>query len=81
MSNVNISLSKEAYDFLKVLKGREKSFSEVVIEFKERDREKKGSKEKLMKYFGALKGREVDWKAKEKRMEEFREELEKRFKK
>jgi len=60
MVNINISLTKEAYNYLKTLKGRDKSFSDVVIEMKEKCRERKGSKEAIMKYFGAIEKSRLD---------------------
>ncbi len=79
MASVNISLTEEAYDYLKMLKGKEKSFSDVVLELKERSGEKKGSKEVVLKFFGALKDKGIDWEAKEKRMKEFRDSFNKRL--
>ena len=79
MSSVNISLTKEAYGYLKLLKGREKSFSDVVMSLKERNSGKKGSKEAVMKYFGAFKDMNIDWKVKGRRMKDFRNEVEERF--
>lgn len=78
MTSMNISLTKEAYVYLKLLKGNEKSFSDVVLELKERG-EKKGSKEAVMKFFGVLKDKSIDWKAKETRMKAFRREVEERL--
>ena len=79
MVSVNISLTEEAYDYLKMLKGKEKSFSDVVLELKEGSGEKKGSKEAVMKFFGAFKDKGIDWEAKEKRMKAFRNEVEERL--
>ena len=75
MGSVNISLRKEAYEFLKSLKSEEKSFSDVVLEFKDNKNVKDGKS--LLKYAGALKGLNIDWKAKEKRMKDFRESFNK----
>jgi len=77
MSSLNISLKKEAYEFLKSLKSSEKSFSDVILEF----REKKGKKDgkSILKYAGALKGIDIDWRAKEERMKEFRDSFNKRI--
>jgi len=36
----------------------------------------KGSKEAVMKFFGALKDKEIDWESKERRMKAFRNEVE-----
>lgn len=77
MGSINISIKKEAYDYLKSLKQKEQSFSDVIIEFKQR----KGSTGKdLLEYAGALKDLDIDWKEKEKRMKEFRESFDKRIK-
>jgi predicted CopG family antitoxin len=46
MVGVNISLTKEAYDFLIVLKGRNKSFSDVILDFKNGVR-RKGELERI----------------------------------
>lgn len=73
MVNINISLTEEAYNYLKMLKGKDKSFSDVVIEMKENGCNRKGSKELLMKYYGCLKDKNIDWEEKEKKMKEFRE--------
>lgn len=43
------------------------------------DAYKKGSKEAIMKFFGALKDLDIDWDKKEKAMKEFREEVEERM--
>ncbi len=79
MGSVNIAIKKEAYEFLKSFKDRNRSFSDVILEFKEREVKKKGSKEAVMKFFGALKNKGVDWKMKEDRMRSFRNEVEERF--
>ena len=76
MASVNISIKDDAYRFLKSLKGNNESFSEVILRFKE----KKGSKEAIMKYFGVLKDADIDWSEKEKRMKRLRESINKRMK-
>ncbi len=73
MVNVNISITREAYNFLKGLKGKDKSFSDVIVEMKEEGNSRKGSKERLMKYFGCLKDKNIDWNEREKNMKEFRD--------
>ena len=72
---MNIAIKDEAYNFLKSLKAGDESFSDVILKFKE----KKGSKEAIMKYFGVLKDKGIDWNEKEKRMKEFRGEVEERI--
>ncbi|MEK6847038.1 MAG: antitoxin VapB family protein [Nanoarchaeota archaeon] len=76
MASVNISIKDDAYRFLKSLKGNNESFSEVILRFKE----KKGSKEAIMKYFGVLKDADIDWSETEKRMKRLRESINKRMK-
>ena len=55
MTNKNISITEDTYRFLKMLKGRDKSFSGVVLELKNSRTIKKGSKEQVLKFWGALK--------------------------
>ena len=57
MGSTNIAIKDEAYLFLKSMRGKNDSFSDVILRFKE----KKGSKEAIMKYFGALKNEGIDW--------------------
>jgi len=71
MSSVNISLRKEAYDFLKYLKGKDRSFSEVILGFKK-------EKKDLLDFFGVL--RDSSWKAKEEAMKSFRISVNRRMK-
>ena len=73
MVNVNISIKEEAYRFLKSLKSMDKSFSDVILDFKREDKNRN-----IMRFFGVLKN--VDWDIREKRMREFRSEFEERFK-
>ena len=73
MTNVNISIKEEAYRFLKSFKSKDKSFSDVILRFKEENKRRN-----IMRFFGVLK--DVNWDAREKRMHEFREEFEARFK-
>ena len=75
MGSVNISVREEAYEFLKSLKSGEKSFSDVILEFKE----KKGDIKSIMRYFGALKDEDIDWAGKEKRMRELRDSFNRRL--
>lgn len=76
MSSMNISLTEEAYDYLRMLKGKEKSFSDVVLELKAEKKEK-GLARDLLKFAGALK--DSDWESIEKRMRAFRKEFEERL--
>ena len=78
MVNINISIRKEAYDFLSSFKTKEKSFSDVILEFKENNYEK-GSAKSLLRFAGVLKDLDIDWKEKEKRMKEFRNSFDKRI--
>lgn len=68
MANINISLKKDAYEFLKSLKSKDRSFSDVILEFKN-----SGTNNNIMGLFGGLKELNIDYKSKEKRMAMFRE--------
>ena len=72
MASVNISLTREAYDYLKMLKGKDKSFSEVVLEIQGRDFDK-GSAKNLLKFAGVLKNLDA------KKFDKIREDLNKNF--
>lgn len=75
MGSVNISIKKEVYEFLSSLKTNNRSFSDVILEF----REKKGNKDNVMRFFGALKNRGIDWDKKEKNMNKFRNSFSERL--
>jgi len=79
MASINISLTEEAYKYLKMLKGRDKSFSDIVLEFKDTKCYRKGSKENVLRFAGGLKDLNIDWKEKERRMKKFRELFNKRM--
>ena len=68
MSSINIAIKKEAYDFLKNLKTKDKSFSDIILSFKKDSN--------VMKFFGILK--DLDWDKKEANMIKLRESLNKR---
>ena len=68
MASINISLKKDAYEFLKSLKSKDRSFSDVILEFKN-----SGANKNIMGLFGSLKELNIDYKSKEKRMMAFRE--------
>lgn len=72
MVNINISIKKEAYDFLSRLKRDNKSFSDIILEFEE---EKKG----IMDLFGCLKDADIDWDKVENNIKEFRKDFNKRL--
>lgn len=66
MVSMNIAIKKEAYDFLRERKGEGQSFSDVILSFrKEND---------IMRFFGKLK--DVDWDAREKEMQDLRDDIE-----
>lgn len=79
MASVNISIKNEAYKFLKSLKSREKSFSDVILELRDSRKYERGSKEAVLRFAGVLKDKGIDWEAKGKKMKQFRMEVEKRF--
>ncbi len=70
MSSINISIRKEAYDFLKEFKTRDKSFSEIILGFKKEPN--------IMKFFGIL--NDLEWDSKEKSMKSLRDSFNKRLK-
>ena len=76
MSSINISIRKEAYEFLKSFMAKDKSFSDVILELKENKYEK-GSVKSLLRFAGVLKN--MDWDDKEKRIKEFRHSFNKRI--
>lgn len=49
----NITISEEAYEYLKRLKKNGKSFSDIILEFKEK-------KQDVMSYAGSLKDSDLD---------------------
>ena len=63
MSSINISIKREAYNFLKNLKTRDKSFSDIILSFK-------GDHSSIMRFFGVLK--DLDWDTKERNMKKLR---------
>jgi len=70
MASVNISVKKEAYDFLKNMKTKDKSFSDIILDFKK-------EQSSIMRFFGILKN--LDWEEKEKGMKSLRESFNKRL--
>jgi len=64
MTSTNISLRKEAYEFLKKLKSQDKSFSDVVLSFKK-------DKQDIMSFFGVLK--DIDWECRKDEMEKLKD--------
>jgi len=74
MSSMNISLKKEAYEFLRSFKSEDKSFSDVILEFKEG---KKNSN--VMELFGALKYKGINLAERKRIMKEFRDSFNKRM--
>ena len=69
MASINISIKKEAYNFLKDLKTKDKSFSDIILDFKK--------EQNVLRFFGILKG--LDWDEKEKNMKNLRSSFNKRL--
>ncbi|HLC84928.1 MAG TPA: antitoxin VapB family protein [Candidatus Nanoarchaeia archaeon] len=69
MSSVNISVKKDAYEFLRSLKTNEQSFSDVILGFKTQ----KGP----LDFFGVLK--EKDWAQAERQIGGLRASLRRRL--
>ena len=72
MVNVNISIKDEAYRFLQSHKGSSKSFSDVILSFKEQEKSRD-----ILRFFGIL--RDVDWKKREASMSELRKDFDGRL--
>ena len=70
MASVNISVKREAYDFLRKMKADNKSFSDVILGFKKEQKS-------VLKFFGSLK--DADWKEKEARIKGLRDSFDKRL--
>jgi len=66
MASVNISIKKEAYEFLKEIKTREQSFSDAILSLRKESN--------IMNFFGILKDK--DWDKREKEMRSLRKEFE-----
>ncbi|MDP3916915.1 MAG: antitoxin VapB family protein [Nanoarchaeota archaeon] len=70
MTSINISVKKDAYDFLKKLKSKDQSFSDVILSFKK-------DKNVIMDFFGILKN--LDWNMREDCMKDMRRSFDKRL--
>lgn len=71
MASVNISIKKEAYDFLNQFKKEGTSYSDIILRFRKKD-------DSIMRFFGKLK--DTKWNEKEKNMKSFRDSFEERLK-
>ena len=71
MTSINISIKKEAYEFLNQFKKENMSYSDVILSFKKRQ-------DSAMKYFGKLK--DVNWEEKKKNSEILRKSFEEKLK-
>ena len=72
MVNINISIRKEAYDILTLLKGESKSFSDVIVD-------ELGKKKTALDFFGGLKDVDINWETEKKERKEFRKSFERRL--
>ncbi|MBI4116813.1 hypothetical protein HY449_03660 [Candidatus Pacearchaeota archaeon] len=79
MGNINISLKKEAYEFLRILKGGDKSFSDIILEFKGSGVHMKRSGKSLAEFAKRAGKLGVDWEEKERGIVGFRREFEERM--
>lgn len=70
MASINISIREDAYLFLRSLKSRDQSFSDVILGMKKRQ---KG----VLRFYGVLK--DADWNQKEKDMLSLRRSFEDRL--
>ena len=71
MASINISIKKEAYDFLRHLKNKNKSFSDIILSFKKEQND-------IMRFFGIL--GELDWESKEKNIKNLRKSFNEKLK-
>ncbi len=80
MGSVNISIKDEAYRFLKGIKSKDESYSDVILRFKEK-KVQNGKALLLLaeKYKDAFD--KSDWDVKKKRMNEFRKSFDERIQK
>ncbi len=78
MVNVNISLTEEAYSYLKMLKGRDKSFSEVVIEMKTKHNGNNNAK-RMLSIGKSISDLNIDWDKREKIISEVRNSFNRRL--
>lgn len=79
MGSINISIKNEAYQFLSSLKSKNESFSDIILEFKERSIERKGSKENVLKFAGIWENTNINWKEFEKNRKNFRRSFDERI--
>ena len=63
MASINISIKKEAYEFLKKMKTEDMSFSDVILRFRKKQ-------DSVNNFFGVLK--DFDWNKKESNMKDLR---------
>lgn len=79
MGSVNISIKQEAYNFLRSLRSDNGSFSDVILEFKENELMKKGSKESVLNFAGILENTNINWKEFERNRKNFRRSFDERI--
>ena len=70
MTSINIAIKKEAYAFLKDIKARDMSFSDVILSFKK-------DQNNAMRFFGVLK--DLDWDKKKEEISNLRKSFNKRL--
>ena len=71
MASINISIKKDAYEFLKKFKTEDRSFSDIILSFRKENND-------VMRFFGSLKS--SNWDSKEKKTNEFRKSFNRRIK-
>ncbi len=78
MGSVNISLRREAYEFLRSLKRNSESFSDIVLGFRKRN--SNSNRDRILGLFNQKRDLSaIDWKEKERRMKSFRDSFNKRL--
>ena len=79
MASVNISIREDVYRFLKSMKrGEDESFSDVIVELKEKAKIKGATGKDLLRFAGLLKDKK-DWGEMERNMKDFRKNFNKRM--
>jgi len=70
MASINISIKKEAYEFLKKMKTEDMSFSDVILRFRKKQ-------DSVNNFFGVLK--DFEWNKKESNMKDLRNSFNERL--
>lgn len=81
MSSINISIKKEAYDYLKSIKKEDESFSDAILKLKEEQKKDGLLVAELAEKYGTEDVDEYYFKERQQSFKEFRQEFERNLKK